>query len=695
MNELFLDRRIITGDIDIDIPNCVLIDLAMGNNLINPENYPHHYLLRYMLEKKEAINKINLSLDNISKGDKTIINYYAPKIAAFVNPDKNTLWSLGGLFTAFKHMLFFDSNKIEPDLISSKINIGPKTMTNLYSYNACMLYKICKNYKINTRPTMTIDQMYLCIKYLFDIKNIKIPKCVEDYYPNTDEKKLISIFTELPCNLDDTVKFKGITFDKLIPHYDKISNINNLISRIKPNSHEESIIIFALKYGIDITYSNNPLKELDKLLELKEEKKEYTPFDPKFAVLYKRNPKWFSLKNNYSSILSMIYSNKSLYSFLESESIPSEEMKFINIAVKKNNVDSKQFANDKDLREVLKTALFQTRINETFYLGCHPNVNNNVTPIELDNIDEDDVDINCLISYGSIEYEKLTVYKTSELSAHFNANKNFTNPLNPQENFSSDAIKKLKHICKNIVETNDRKILENKRKEYKISGNTVLSKMMTSKNPAFAIIQSNSRESNNFQDSPQKTEFRSLLLAIENVEKETILLSFQAEELRKIYKNSDSKQNKIIKDVLIKLLEMGMYMRGWKVSCDTFPIESVKTVTPLERQNEVNDYTNHSIHIFKESLDLLPDLIKSKIKLLPLVCYQKSGSKIEFKKSLSTSDGLTISDRISIIIGGDLNNNPASCIRLSSNWIVSSAYYYLFTVCEIKLFDISKLSKIS
>jgi hypothetical protein len=56
------------------------------------------------------------------------------------------------------------------------------------------------------------------------------------------------------------------------------------------------------------------------------------------------------------------------------------------------------------------------------------------------------------------------------------------------------------------------------------------------------------------------------------------------------------------------------------------------------------------------------------------------------------NDGLTIGDRIDII---ENNESVYSCIRVSSNWLISSSYFYLDQIGIPLAYDITKLRRIA
>ena len=77
---------------------------------------------------------------------------------------------------------------------------------------------------------------------------------------------------------------------------------------------------------------------------------------------------------------------------------------------------------------------------------------------------------------------------------------------------------------------------------------------------------------------------------------------------------------------------------------------------------------------------------------LPLMQYH-SASKT-FIVTTDEDEGLTIGERINIVRGGE-NGSYKSCIRMSSNVICASAYYYMRIIGLRIPFDIEEVSYIT
>ncbi len=130
---------------------------------------------------------------------------------------------------------------------------------------------------------------------------------------------------------------------------------------------------------------------------------------------------------------------------------------------------------------------------------------------------------------------------------------------------------------------------------------------------------------------------------------------------------------------LLKLLcEAAMYMRGWKVLSDTYPLHSLQTYNvdaDTKKSNEITANSNVALLALINYIEQNPDV---KFVLdFPLIKI-KSGQIILADKA----QGYTIGGRIEIVRKGDQNDINA-CIRVSSNWFLHT-YCILCNELQIK-----------
>ena len=133
---------------------------------------------------------------------------------------------------------------------------------------------------------------------------------------------------------------------------------------------------------------------------------------------------------------------------------------------------------------------------------------------------------------------------------------------------------------------------------------------------------------------------------------------------------------------LKKLMNCGMSMRGW-VKGEEYPLLSTQTIVNNECDLMVN--VNLNILEYKACNENSLKIINE----IPLVYYRR-GTFINVEDEV---EGKTIGERINIIIS-ETETNESSCIRLSSNFLIHSAYKYLLILNSDPGFDINSLSNI-
>jgi hypothetical protein len=112
----------------------------------------------------------------------------------------------------------------------------------------------------------------------------------------------------------------------------------------------------------------------------------------------------------------------------------------------------------------------------------------------------------------------------------------------------------------------------------------------------------------------------------------------------------------IAKGYFTELLHIGFKMRGWKGEGE-YPLKSKDTGGEVEYdklQDEIIKFNNDELSL----------------RDLPIFMYQGG----EFKMSIKSKYGYSIHDRITIILE---NSDDNACIRLSSNWLLATAWYYM------------------
>jgi hypothetical protein len=276
-------------------------------------------------------------------------------------------------------------------------------------------------------------------------------------------------------------------------------------------------------------------------------------------------------------------------------------------------------------------------MDPTFYIGIHP-YTNKTTPIELDDIIS--CDKNRCVSYGIEGDKKFVTYTFSELISYFETKKYFLDPCS-RKVYSEASIKKLEDIL---------------RGSYTDEGKTLLS-----------II-------------------RSILKSYKSMSpREVKWISF--------YENLDDSQKKKCRDILFAIMDLGMYMRGWKITGDKYPLSAQDCMIDVSKIPE-RDY---NITIAYEELEKLTNNeiyseVNKEISTLPLLQYRDG----HFIPSDIKEHGYTLYERLSIVKAGETtDDNIYACIRLSSNYICASCYRYLKLIKENPKFSIKDMREIT
>lgn len=151
----------------------------------------------------------------------------------------------------------------------------------------------------------------------------------------------------------------------------------------------------------------------------------------------------------------------------------------------------------------------------------------------------------------------------------------------------------------------------------------------------------------------------------------------------------DSGHKEQITIFLNLVLKLGLTSRGWKQDRN-YPLKQRDAPPPTSPEDEQEVFFEvlkvvNSINVLLVGLD---ERIKKNISTLQLLLYDPNTKS--YIKSNDNKNGINIIDRINIIKDGQ---GESSCIRLSSNWFLSSSYCYLNTL-GIKAFEIEELERL-
>ena len=145
-----------------------------------------------------------------------------------------------------------------------------------------------------------------------------------------------------------------------------------------------------------------------------------------------------------------------------------------------------------------------------------------------------------------------------------------------------------------------------------------------------------------------------------------------------------------------------------------YPITAEETSFDPETQGQVFLNVTCAIRAFEDQIHNLRPSLRDQFSSLPLVrvittrqgCIpdpngprglgsSATKSGLSFQASSQIEHGLSILERVEIVKTGDSSSGSYSCIRLSSNWLAASAWYYLLAIGQKAPFEIERLSQIS
>ena len=545
-------------------------------------------------------------------------------LTAYVNTDRGLSWTKTKLFEALHFLQTFEKSfKIDLSIIDPKFESGLQTPDNTHKLNACVLYRICQEHNLSLNVNTTISMMANAVRFLITGPD-KAYQLLNHFSHTSTVQDVIDVLI-----LGNPSAGQSIALEK-----------DNVITKEKLSEHLE-ITAF-------VNNNNTNIIPIDLLKRI--EPKSCVEAVALTAVIFKRD---ISLSSNpiceYKRLQSTYFGyipydeelrkihilNPTLLDLRKTFNplFPEEYYRvsdLISMAVQEGNDE-----NDIDERNVYNM-LQLSQLLENFYSGLYPEITNKETPVTLDEVEA--LDPGVIVCYG-VRREFLTAFHIEGLIDHFRVIKTFAHPIDPGITFTPQAIKKLKSIAQD-----------------RFSG-TERSQVLK----------------------------RDLLEVIEEVEFLSAETLSKAKEFYDRFLSSTNEDKLKIRETVLELLHLAMYMRGWDGKNPHFPIREA----PVHDQLSVDIKVTSSIQRF-ETLCSNLNHIGILIRNLPLLRYQGV-----FNPSRPERDGLTIDDRLRIVKEGNNTGNMASCIRMTSNWLAASAYRYWVLIGEPAPFTVEELREIS
>lgn len=343
-------------------------------------------------------------------------------LARYVNSHVNN-WKNKQLKDAF--LFLYQS----PDLkhLCPNFRIGEQTPEHPFSINACLLYKICLKYNINTFPEMTYQEMGFvvnCLKFPREVilnmfitqsSHISSSQLINTFL-HLSRQEINSSMIKLP-NCCEEISHEGL--EKI--HHEMV-DLKCYQTNYIPRSTIEAVALAALKYNLDISSSEYPFYEYYRLI--KDGHNSYQPYDSRLAHYYSVNPRLYLLEYHFNPLFPESYYPLNLLADLQIRS-GYDRLPMVNTY----------------------SQLSEIYLCNTFYHGLRPDIINKESPFDLDNLDN--LQSNEIICYGNPN-DGCTFFSYSELADYFKANKAYLHPLEKGKQLTKEEKVRLRYLVEEI-----------------------------------------------------------------------------------------------------------------------------------------------------------------------------------------------------------------------------------------------------
>ena len=619
-----LSRLLITGGIDVHTPFCVIKEIAEAHG-IRCDGSLHRPDAAVVLI--EAIH--NKGALTISTMDPTAWGY----LGRFVNG--SVRWPRASLQQAYNFMIRFAEEEDPLQIIPENFQVGLQTPENIFSINTCVLYRTCIYHGLQVQSHTTINQMAYGVRMLRENVGslIRRVQTFIDDSSNRNPTDFINILLMSPHSIHDPKPqlTHNINYHEIPPSRVQHQSLVQLHSSLTDVRFlQRNIIPKTIEGSIALAALNY---HIDLTCA------QYPIYEYKILSVSGRDnyvPEdpwmryWFDQNSAVIDLLAT-FNPKIPYMYYDSS-------RLIDMAVYEG------FPREEAVNEAYEL-MQMAYVSDTFYLGRMPQMIGSETPISFEPIQE--IPVGELLCYGKLS-EHLKPISLDEIDEMLTVRQNFTDPFNPESVMSAVALNKLRQILSST---------KSPRHNEPMTEETI--------NRRRAVVNKINRIDHiTHTEDPGTLEF----------------LSRYNRENNNVQKGAHS--------ILVKLLHIGMYMRGWKGPGHEYPIVHAPVAADYQAQLAVN--VTEAISDFYTSCKKYSS-IGQLIRNLPLVRFRGG----VYQKSNDHTDGLTIDDRLQIAQQGEQARSIASCIRITSNWLCSSAHKYLIAIGEEEPFDIFALRYIS
>lgn len=586
MEQLSCNRMCLVKTIDNNTPACVLIEILgsmrfrVDETIINDNaiknfhiNIERNINTSDVILWKQSMTPSRLNNDNQLEFDVETL----PSLARFINHREIT-WTLETLETAFKHILPFITGDYM-NVPEVPILCGPKTPDSPESYDASMLYCICKALKIQTNMYMEIEDMGRCIDIYLSPRN--------------------SLIKQDTIWINDDLSVSSKSNQMSDPHW--------LIENYVPKSHEEAIVLAFQRWEIQLFYAASPLKAYTDRSK-----------DRLLTCISKRDDSWLTCRRLLPCLLNF-YTEDERKRFVYEEGLEQGE------------------------EHLLDTLNPRNHIYEGIH-GAYPprmkHYETMITMMSFKNIDE--IENDYIFTIGKVsEHNELKLISLSELNQWFRSQQSFTLPYDPLHYFGNISINKLERFVERNIEISD-----NIRRKLLIDTRSIINTIR---------------------------------------ERHASLI-----DIRRMLRSLDEEEKRQVITYLMSIKDLSFFMRGWKIgSNEDIPLSSSNTQSEESDISYIELNYSKQKNIIVDIFNNMPTELQDMVDTLPLLSRCPRG---DFYLCSSHVVGKTISEKLGII--ENHQNTDDACIRISSNYLLYSTWYYLDSL-GVDSFNINSLDFIS
>lgn len=591
-----LCRLDLSGQITIETPSCVFLDVApsLMISVDEKELSKISYRARFLstTESAKSLSVSSLDVSSITMDDLRVL-------ATFVNPSESVSWTPKILISAYQSMM--SQFKTIPSYSEmERVEIGNPIPSNIHRVCVSILYRWCVDLGGTTNYSMTDCEMKEYVGLLRSDRSVLINKMMDVLLK---DKRLLalSIVTSSKYDYDETNN--GYVSQSAITSL--TASMLKTSKHTIPRSKEEAVLLAAIHYKIDISFSSKPLADYYS----------YTLTgvfsSPDMERIRRINPRAYCLSNTFNPIFpEAIYDITSL-GIMSAESGMNAPYQPAGHIFGISNVGSGRSVDKSKYYNYLSSIHF----NETFHSEAKHGVREFTTSVSMVDVENDNDHV---VWFGSVP-GGLIPYTVDELVGSFNENDNYVLPNRIRTLLSPDQIKKLKIIVNNNI----------------------------------------SRTHDSWTD---------LERSMKNIDSSLTDTGKAASTFKKYYEKLSSIDKLYANSILKSVVSIGLYMRGWNNDQSTVKIY-VDNPPPSDYE-QCNTNSNQAIFELRE-LSSSNKAVSDRILSLPLL--KSSQTEDTFTIQTDKKKGLTISERLDIV---SQPGNVNSCIRLTSNYLLASAYIY-------------------